>query len=46
MDGHRHEVASADGTRVGLLSAGSGPDLLLVHGGMGRLERWAPVWGR
>ena len=45
MDGHRHEIASADGTRIGLLTAGSGPDLLLVHGGMNRLERWEPIWG-
>jgi pimeloyl-ACP methyl ester carboxylesterase len=45
MDGHRHEIASTDGTPIGLLTAGSGPALLLVHGGMGRLERWEPLWG-
>jgi pimeloyl-ACP methyl ester carboxylesterase len=45
VDGRRHEIASADGTRIGLLTAGSGPALLLVHGGMNRLERWAPIWG-
>jgi pimeloyl-ACP methyl ester carboxylesterase len=45
VDGHRHAVVSPDGTRIGLLTAGSGPDLLLVHGGMNRLERWAPAWG-
>jgi pimeloyl-ACP methyl ester carboxylesterase len=45
MDGHRSEIISADGTRIGLLTAGSGPALLLVHGGMGRLERWEPLWG-
>jgi pimeloyl-ACP methyl ester carboxylesterase len=44
VDGHRHEITSADGTRIGLLTAGSGPDLLLVHGGMNRLERWEPIW--
>jgi pimeloyl-ACP methyl ester carboxylesterase len=44
VDGHRHEISSADGTRIGLLTAGSGPDLLLVHGGMNRLERWEPIW--
>ena len=44
MQGHRHSVTSADGTRIGLLTGGSGPALLLVHGGMGRLERWAPLW--
>ena len=45
MQGHRHAVTSADGTEIGLLTAGTGPALLLVHGGMGRLERWAPLWG-
>lgn len=45
MQGHRHAVTSADGTRIGLLTAGTGPALLLVHGGMGRLERWEPLWG-
>ena len=44
MEGHRCSVTSADGTSIGLLTAGSGPGLLLVHGGMGRLERWAPLW--
>lgn len=44
MDGHRHAVTSADGTEIGLLTAGDGPPLLLVHGGMGRIERWAPLW--
>lgn len=44
MDGHRHEVVSADGTRIGLLTAGAGPPLLLVHGGMGCIESWQPLW--
>jgi pimeloyl-ACP methyl ester carboxylesterase len=44
VQGRRHKVTSADGTEIGLLTAGSGPALLLVHGGMGRLERWAPLW--
>ena len=44
MDGRRHSVSGADGVRIGLLTAGTGPALLLVHGGMGRLERWAPMW--
>jgi hypothetical protein len=34
MEGTRHSVTSADGVRIGLLTAGSGPALLLVHGGM------------
>jgi pimeloyl-ACP methyl ester carboxylesterase len=44
MDGVRRTVTSADGVRIGMLTAGHGPGLLLVHGGMGRLERWLPIW--
>ena len=45
MEGTRHTVTSADGVRIGLLTAGSGAGLLLVHGGMGTIERWRRVWG-
>ena len=44
MDGTRRQVAGADGVPIGLLTAGTGPPLLLVHGGAGQIERWAPVW--
>ena len=44
MEGHRHSVTSADGTEIGLLTAGDGPPLLLVHGGMGQIESWLPLW--
>lgn len=44
MDGRRHSVAAPDGVSIGLLTAGTGPPLLLVHGGMGSIERWAPMW--
>jgi pimeloyl-ACP methyl ester carboxylesterase len=44
VKGHRHSVISADGTRIGLLTAGEGPALLLVHGGMGCIESWQPIW--
>jgi len=44
MDGRRHEVAGADGVPIGLLTAGEGPALLLVHGGAGQIESWASVW--
>ena len=44
MDGHRHSLTSADGTEIGLLTAGHGAPLLLVHGGMGCIESWQPLW--
>lgn len=44
MKGDRHSVSGADEVSIGLMSAGSGPALLLVHGGMGRIERWEPIW--
>ena len=40
----RHSVIGADDVSIGLLTAGTGPALLLVHGGMGRLEGWEPIW--
>jgi len=39
-------VLSADGTRIGYVTAGDGPALLLVHGGMASRLGWAPVWPR
>ena len=45
MKGTRHSVTGADGVRIGLLTAGSGPALLLVHGGMGTISSWQRVWG-
>lgn len=44
MRGTRRSVTSADGVRIGLLTAGSGPTLLLVHGGMGTISSWQRIW--
>ena len=44
MDGTRHAVTGSGGVPIGLLTAGTGAGLLLVHGGMGGIESWARVW--
>lgn len=44
MDGSRGSVTSSDGTRIGFLTDGFGPRLLLVHGGMCTSARWDPLW--
>jgi pimeloyl-ACP methyl ester carboxylesterase len=44
VEGRRHSVAGAGGVKIGLLTEGSGPDLLLVHGGAGQIESWEPMW--
>ena len=44
MDGELGSVRSADGTLIGLLSSGTGPPLLLVHGGLSGMFRWASLW--
>jgi pimeloyl-ACP methyl ester carboxylesterase len=44
MNGTRHTVSGSGGVPIGLLTAGGGPQLLLVHGGFGQIERWAPMW--
>jgi pimeloyl-ACP methyl ester carboxylesterase len=46
VEGTEDVVVSDDGTPIGTLTAGSGPPLLLVHGGLSGLERWAPLWER
>ncbi|MDN5914527.1 MAG: alpha/beta hydrolase [Pseudonocardia sp.] len=42
--GRQESVHGPDGVEIGLVTAGSGPPLLLVHGGMTRRTRWAPIW--
>ena len=44
IHGDRRTVASADGTTISVVSAGSGSPLLLVHGGMTSTARWQPIW--
>lgn len=44
VDGAHWMVASRDGTRIAVTSAGTGPPLLLVHGGMTSSARWRPLW--
>jgi pimeloyl-ACP methyl ester carboxylesterase len=38
------EVFSKDGTRLAVECAGSGPELLIVHGGTGDRSRWTPMF--
>lgn len=40
----REVVTSADGVEIGMVTEGVGPRLLLVHGGMGSVRRWQPIW--
>ena len=44
MDGARWSVFSPDGTRIGCVTDGVGPPLLLIHGGMCTSQRWTPLW--
>ncbi|SOD74794.1 pimeloyl-ACP methyl ester carboxylesterase [Jatrophihabitans sp. GAS493] len=44
LDGERGVAVSADGTSIGFVTAGSGPALLLVHGGMSSSRAWGPIW--
>lgn len=44
MEGTREALRSRDGTEIGVVSAGSGTPLLLVHGGMTSSTRWQPLW--
>jgi pimeloyl-ACP methyl ester carboxylesterase len=42
--GIRETVRSSDGVAIGTVTAGQGPQLLLVHGGMRSAAGWAPLW--
>jgi hypothetical protein len=39
------EVESPDGTLLGVEQLGSGPPLLVVHGGIADRSRWKPLAG-
>jgi len=41
-----HQVVSADGTRIAFRRIGSGPPLVIVHGGLGNARRWQLVADR
>ena len=40
----RETVRSSDGVEIGTVTEGTGPPLLLVHGGMRTAAGWAPLW--
>src|ERR1700712_449206 len=44
MTVERTSVSGAGGVEIGLHTEGTGPPLLLVHGGMASATRWAPLW--
>jgi pimeloyl-ACP methyl ester carboxylesterase len=44
VSGARETVRSTDGVAIGTVTAGAGPPLLLVHGGMRSAAGWAPLW--
>ena len=44
VSGVRETVRSSDGVEIGTVTAGEGPPLLLVHGGMRSAAGWAPLW--
>jgi pimeloyl-ACP methyl ester carboxylesterase len=46
VHGRRATVTSPDGTEIGLLTAGAGRPLLLVHGGLATAADWGPMWPR
>ena len=42
-ESEEHTVHSADGTKIGFVRLGSGPSLVLVHGGVNTRDAWLPV---
>lgn len=43
-DGRVFRVPSSDGTPIAVEREGSGPTLLIVHGGLGDRTRWTPLF--
>jgi pimeloyl-ACP methyl ester carboxylesterase len=44
QEGRLSRVASRDGTLIAVECAGSGPTLVIVHGGIGDRTRWTPMF--
>src|SRR5574341_32180 len=44
QDSHLLRIASRDGTLIAVECTGSGPSLVIVHGGIGDRSRWTPMF--
>lgn len=43
-DHRTYQVPSRDGTAIAVECAGAGPELLIIHGGVGDRTRWTPLF--
>jgi pimeloyl-ACP methyl ester carboxylesterase len=44
VDGVERSIVTPGGLEIGLVTAGHGAPLLLVHGGIGSARRWSTIW--